>query len=84
MNKPAEFLIRRWTDGSTIGGITMSELEKKFGYPYVQLDRGDLHRALFERAKECGVQFTTGKKAIPLTLRPVPCIWKEATGGKRT
>lgn len=54
---PESISFRRWDNGGVIGQMKTANFREKYGSPYVQVHRGDLHAALYARAQEVGVRF---------------------------
>ena len=65
---PRRFNLRRWSDGQIVGGMDTGSFEGRFGYPYLQVHRGDLHRALLARATTLGVSFCVKSKIVDYDL----------------
>ena len=66
--RPQQFKLRKWSDGMVIGGMPTGAFEKRFGTPYLQIHRGDLHKVLFSKARALGVTFRTGAKIVDYNL----------------
>jgi 2-polyprenyl-6-methoxyphenol hydroxylase-like FAD-dependent oxidoreductase len=65
----------------SIGGTKHIELPGLADLPPLQLvDRGDLHRALHERAVAAGVRFTYGKRLVDVEEKPGGIIARFADG----
>ncbi|GAA5821224.1 hypothetical protein JCM3770_006883 [Rhodotorula araucariae] len=51
--------VRRYVNNEQLNATSFANLEKEFGYPTFVVHRGDLHKALLDRALELGAQLKT-------------------------
>jgi salicylate hydroxylase len=67
--EPHEWIVRRWHNGKPIGRTQLiPDYYECFGAPYYVLHRAHYHQALYERAKELGVDVRVNSKVIQYDL----------------
>jgi 2-polyprenyl-6-methoxyphenol hydroxylase-like FAD-dependent oxidoreductase len=67
--EPHEWIVRRWQNGKLIGRTQLVPYYYEcFGAPYYVLHRAHYHHALYERAKELGVDVRVNSKATKYDL----------------
>lgn len=59
--------VRRYVNDEQLNTTSFANLENEYGYPTFVVHRGDLHRALLERALELGAKLETNVRYFSAT-----------------
>lgn len=65
--------VRRYINNEQLNSTSFANLETDYGHPAFVVHRGDLHKALLDRALELGAQLKTGVRPYAVPLASSPC-----------
>ncbi|MFI6366308.1 FAD-dependent oxidoreductase [Nocardia sp. NPDC050630] len=61
---PANMIMRDAVDGSELTRLDLTDLERRYGFPYLVIHRSDLHGLLLRACQRAGVDLVTDHKVV--------------------
>ena len=61
---PTSMVMRDAVDASELTKLDLTDLERRYGFPYLVIHRSDLHRLFLRACERAGVELVTDAKAV--------------------
>ncbi|MFI0480114.1 FAD-dependent monooxygenase [Actinomadura sp. 9N215] len=61
---PNAMIMRDAVDGTELTRLDLRDLERRYGFPYLVIHRGDLHAMLLRACERAGVDLRTSRRAV--------------------